>query len=62
MRPTVVDVSVFVDYFVIVEGKEDRHRIAVEFLNRLSDRPAHDNNFSAKHLPANPRNISLSKN
>ncbi|RLE48542.1 MAG: hypothetical protein DRJ31_07015 [Candidatus Methanomethylicota archaeon] len=40
MKPTVVDVSVFVDYFVIVEGKEDRHRIAVEFLNRLSDRGA----------------------
>jgi len=40
LKPTVVDVSVFVDYFVIVEGKEDRHRIAVEFLNRLSDRGA----------------------
>jgi len=36
LKPTLVDVNVFVDYFV-VEGKEDKHRIAVEFLNRLLD-------------------------
>ncbi len=40
LRPMVIDVSVFVDYFVIVEGREDRHRIAVEFLNKLSDKGA----------------------
>jgi len=31
LKSIVIDVSVFVDYFVIVEGREDRHRIAVEF-------------------------------
>ena len=40
LKSMIVDVSVFVDYFVIVEGREDRHRIAVEFLNKLSDRGA----------------------
>jgi len=40
LKPLVVDVSVFVDYFVVVEGKESRHRIAVEFLNKLSDKGA----------------------
>jgi len=40
LRPTVIDVSVFVDYFVIVEDEESRHRIAIEFLNKLSDRGA----------------------
>ncbi len=40
MRPTVIDVSVFVDYFVIVEDEESRHRIAIEFLNKLPDRGA----------------------
>ena len=32
LKSMVVDVSVFVDYFVVVKGKEDRHRITVEFL------------------------------
>ncbi len=40
LKSMVIDVSVFVDYFVVVEGREDRHRIAVEFLNKLSDRGA----------------------
>ncbi len=40
MRSVVVDVSVFVDYFTVVEDKRIRHRMAVEFLNKLSDRGA----------------------
>jgi len=36
----VIDVSVFVDYFIVVKGKENRHKIAVEFLNKLSDKGA----------------------
>ena len=40
MRSVVVDVSVFVDYFTVVEDKRIRHKVAVEFLNKLSDRGA----------------------
>jgi len=40
LKSIVIDVSVFVDYFIVVEGKENRHKIAVEFLNKLSDRGA----------------------
>ena len=38
LKSMVIDVSVFVDYFVIVKGREDRHRTVVEFLSRLLDK------------------------
>ncbi len=40
LKSMVIDVSVFVDYFIVVKGKENRHKIAVEFLNKLSDKGA----------------------
>ena len=50
LKSMVIDVSVFVDYFVDVKGREDRHRIAVEFLNKLSDRGCFRFNYMFKYF------------
>ena len=38
IREATIDVSVFIDYFLIVRGKEFRHRVATKLFSELDER------------------------